>query len=48
MSIALMAVPIMRARFRCAKQPGATVQLAGAGTVMRIGSVGIGCVNEKK
>jgi len=43
-----MAVPVMRAQFRCAGQPGATVQPAAAGTVMRTDSVGIGRVNEKK
>jgi len=47
-SIALMAVPIMRDPLRCAEQPGATVQLAAVGTVMRIDSVGFGRVNEKK
>jgi hypothetical protein len=33
---------------RCAERPNATVQLAVAGTVMRIDSVGFGRVNEKK
>jgi len=47
-SIVLMVVPIMRDPLRCAGQPGATVQLAAGGTVMRIDSDGFGRVNEKK
>ena len=47
-SIALMAAPIMREPPRCAEPPNATVQLAVAGTVMRIDSVGFGRVNKKK
>jgi len=43
-----MAVRIMRDPPRCAEQPNATVQLAPAGTVTRIGNAGSGRAKNKK
>jgi hypothetical protein len=48
MFIVPMAAPTMHEPPHCAEQPNVTVQRAVAGTVMRIDSVGSGCVNDKK
>jgi hypothetical protein len=47
-SIALTAAPIMPALPLYAERPNATAQRAVVGTIMRIGSVDFGRVNEKK